>query len=110
VSRKSAPARYAGKRYFSAHGGEVGRKRSESQKSRGAARKEWEEANPGCLEEEKERFIRDIQPLLQAFSVREIVKACKCSPCYASLMKNGKYVPPPAFYKDLEKLIIQNAW
>lgn len=90
-----------------AHGGEARRKRGETQKTRTQARKEWEKENHGLLEIEKERFIREIQPLLQGFSVREIVRVCHCSLRYASLMKKGKYIPHPAYYKDLEELIKQ---
>jgi hypothetical protein len=89
------------------HGGEARPKRGKSQKSRSAARKEWNEANPGRLEEEKERFIKEIQPMLQAFTITKIMRICHCSPTYASLIKNGRYIPHPAFYSDLEKVIKQ---
>jgi hypothetical protein len=56
-----------------------------------------------------ERFTREIQPVLQAFTVSEIAKACACSPHYASLMKKGERVPHPVFYEDLEKLIYQKS-
>jgi CRISPR-associated endonuclease Cas1 len=88
-----------------AHGGEAALKRGERQKARFAARKEWEQANPGHLDEEKERFVKEIQPKLQAFTVTEIEKACQCSLRYASLIKKGERVPHPVFYDDLEKLI-----
>ena len=88
------------------HDGEAARKRGESQRGRAHARKEWEEANPGRVEEEKKRFVQEIQPLLQVFTITRIMKVCHCSPSYASLMKKGKYVPRPAFYKDLEKMTI----
>jgi hypothetical protein len=55
------------------------------------------------MEKEKECFIQEIQSLIYVFSVIEIVKACHCSLRYASLIKKGKYVPHPVFYKDLEK-------
>ncbi len=92
-----------------APGGETGRKRGETQKTRIQAQQEWEKANPGRLEEEGECFIREIQPLLNAFSVREIKKACDCSLRYASIIKKGKYVPHLAFFEELEKAIKQKA-
>jgi hypothetical protein len=90
-----------------AHGGEAARKRGETQKIRNEARNKWEEAHPGLLYEEKKRFIREIQPVLKSFSIREIARACNCSFRYASLIREGNNVPHPVFYKDLEELIIQ---
>jgi CRISPR-associated endonuclease Cas1 len=93
-----------------AHGGEAGRKRGETQKERRRDRIGWERANPGLLEIEKVRFIHEIQPLLQTFSVREIGKACSCSLRYASLIRSGKNIPHPIFYQDLEKLILDKPY
>jgi len=50
------------------------------------------------MEKVKERFIREIQPLLHAFSAREIVKVCNCSHRYAAFMKKRKKVSHPAFF------------
>ena len=68
-------------------------------KSAIAAHTEWKKANPERPEEEKDRFIQEIQHLLKAFLVREFRKACTCILCYPLLVKKGKKVPHPAFLK-----------
>ncbi len=90
-----------------AHGGTAAEKRGITQSARIAARKEWEKANPGRLEEEKQRFLREIHPLLQDFTVTQLAKVCHCSLRYASKIKNNKQVPHPAFYEKLITAINQ---
>jgi hypothetical protein len=82
-------------------------KNARSHRERFAARKEWEEANPGRLEEGKERIVKEIQQMVEAFTVNEIENACQCSLLYASLIKKGERVSHPAFYDYFERLIYQ---
>jgi CRISPR-associated endonuclease Cas1 len=89
------------------HSEEAERKRGASQSARIAARKAWEAANPGRLEAERQRFVLEIYPLLQAFTIYYLAQVCHCTRSYASLIKKGIQVPHPAFYEDLEKAINQ---
>jgi len=87
-----------------AHGGGAGRKRGMSNARRAAERAEWEKQGLD-LEEEKERFVRDILPRLRDLSMMEIVKATGFSPRYASLVKRGFYVPHPVHNEALAHLV-----
>ena len=69
---------------------------------RAAERAEWEKLGLD-VEAEKDRFVREIHPGLQAFSILEIVKATGFSPRYASLVKRGLYVPHPVHNEALAR-------
>jgi hypothetical protein len=57
------------------------------------------------LEDERQRFVKEIQPLIQVFTITKIIRVYNCSPTYDSLIKGDKYVPHPAFYKYIDNLI-----
>ena len=71
---------------------------------RAAERAEWEKLGLD-VETERERFLREIHPGLQAFSILEIVKATGFSRQYASLVRRGLYVPHPVHYEALGRLV-----
>ena len=71
---------------------------------RAAERAEWEKQGLD-LEEEKERFVRDILPRLRDLSIMDIVKATGFLPRYASLVNRGLYVPHPVHSEALARLL-----
>ena len=71
---------------------------------RAAERAEWEKLGLS-MEAERERFVHDILPRLGKLSIMEIVKATGFSPRYASLVRRGAYVPHPAHYVALARLV-----
>jgi hypothetical protein len=71
---------------------------------RAAERTGWEKQGLD-LEEEKERFVRDILPRLRDLSIMGIVKATGFPPRYASLVKRGLHVPHPVHYEALARLL-----
>ncbi len=87
-----------------AHGGEAARKRGETQRQRIEKRKQYEKEH-GNLEEERARFLSNIQPKIKNIPLPAIIKATGLSLRYASLIKNGKHVPHPVYYAKLEAII-----
>ena len=85
------------------HGGAAKAKRVASQQKRREERTAWE-AEHGDGQEERERFVREIQPKLAGVFSR-ICEATGFSPRYASLIRSGKYVPHPVHYKPLSLLM-----
>jgi len=53
------------------------------------------------VEDQKERFRRDILPLLQGLPLGHIMKATGFSRRYASLARRGLYTPHPVHYGAL---------
>jgi hypothetical protein len=68
-----------------------------------AARAEWKAAH-GDSQERKERFARDVVPLLANPPIAMIIKATGFSPRYASLVRKGEYMPHPVHYSTLARL------
>lgn len=87
-----------------AHGGEAARKRAETQKERRQKRLEYEMTHDN-LEQERLRFVHEIQPKLAWVSLSAVMSATGLSIRYASLIKKGEYVPHPVYYKALEDLL-----
>jgi len=89
------------------HGGEAGRKRGRSIAHRAKERAEWETNHTGMdLDHEKNRFKDEILPLLNGFSLSEIMQATGLSKRYVSIIRKGQYTPHPMHYQKLEKLIM----
>jgi hypothetical protein len=86
------------------HGGEVGRKRGASNARRARERSQWKELGLD-VEQEKERFKRDLLPLLQGIRLSRIMKATGFSRRYASLARRGLYTPHPVHYDALAVLV-----
>ena len=86
------------------HGGEVGRKRGASNARRAHERSRWKELGLD-VDQEKERFKRDILPQLQGVPLSRIVKATGFSRRYASLARRGLYTPHPVHYDALADLV-----
>jgi hypothetical protein len=87
-----------------AHGGKAKDKRAASQSKRARERAEWE-AIHGDGKSEREQFIREIQPKLAGIPLRRIADATGFSLRYASLVRDGAYVPHPVHYQALLKLV-----
>jgi len=85
------------------HGGEVGRKRGASNARRAKERLKWKDLGLD-VDQEKERFGRDILALLQGIPLSHIMKATGFSRRYASLARRGLYTPHPVHYDALAKL------
>jgi len=85
------------------HGGEVGRKRGQSNARRAKERSEWNDLGLD-VDEEKERFRRDILPLLQGIPLSRIIEATGFSRRYASLARRGLYTPHPVHFDRLALL------
>ncbi len=85
------------------HGGEVGRKRGASNARRFRERSTWKELGLD-VNEEKERFKRDILPRLQDVPLSRIMKATGFSRRYASLARRGLYTPHPVHNDALATL------
>ncbi|MCX6071369.1 MAG: hypothetical protein NTU91_11010 [Chloroflexi bacterium] len=86
------------------HGGEVGRKRGASNARRAHERSKWKELGLD-VDQEKERFKRDILPRLQDVPLSRIMKATGFSRRYASLARRGLYTPHPVHYDALVTLV-----
>lgn len=54
---------------------------------------------------EREHFIREIQPKLVGIPLRRIAEATGFSLRYASLVRDGGYVPHPVDYTTLTSLL-----
>jgi hypothetical protein len=87
-----------------AHGGKAKDKRAASQSKRARERAEWE-ATHGDGQAEREHFIGEIQPKLAGISLRRIAEATGFSLRYASLVRDGEYVPHPVHYRALTDLV-----
>jgi len=87
-----------------AHGGEAGQKRGASNRKRYAERAAWE-AKHGDGQEERARFIREIQPKLADVPVERIAAATELTLPYASLIRRGRYVPHPMHCAALAVLV-----
>jgi hypothetical protein len=90
------------------HGGEVGKKRGASNAHRARERSQWKELGLD-VEQEKERFKRDLLPLLQGLPLSHIMKATGFSRRYASLIRRGLYTPHPVHYDALADLLASGA-
>jgi hypothetical protein len=86
------------------HGGEVGRKRGASNARRAHERANWKDLGLD-VDQEKERFKRDLLPLLQGIPLSRIMKATGFSRRYASLARRGLYTPHPVHYDALATLV-----
>jgi CRISPR-associated endonuclease Cas1 len=86
------------------HGGEVGRKRGASNARRAQERSTWKELGLD-VDQEKERFKRDILPRLQDVPLSRIMKATGFSRRYASLARRGLYTPHPVHYEALAMIV-----
>jgi hypothetical protein len=87
-----------------AHGGKAKDKRAASQSKGARERAEWE-ANHGEGQAEREHFIREIRPKLAGIPLRRIAEATGFSLRYASLVRDGEYVPHPVHYNALLALV-----
>lgn len=104
---KAGPAKLAAMRSKGAdpsHGGKAASKRAESLLQRADERAEWDKLGLD-VEVEKARFLREIQPGLEGFSIVEIVKATGFSQQYASLVRREVCVPRPVHYEALGRLV-----
>jgi hypothetical protein len=97
-------ARLRGEGRDPSHGGEVGRKRGASNVRRAHERSKWKELGLD-VNQEKERFKRDILPRLQGVPLSRIMKATGFSRRYASLARRGLYTPHPVHYDALATLV-----
>jgi CRISPR-associated endonuclease Cas1 len=88
-----------------AHGGKAKDKRAASQSKRARERAEWE-AMHGDGQSEREHFIREIQSKLAGIPLRRIAEATGFSLRYASLVRDGEYVPHPVHYGALSILAL----
>jgi CRISPR-associated protein Cas1 len=89
-----------------AHGGAAGRKRGTSNKIRASERKAWDSIHSQKdAQTERARFKTEILPLLNGYSIREIVTSTGFCLRYASLIRSGKVVPHPVHNAKLIKLI-----
>jgi hypothetical protein len=86
------------------HGGEVGRKRGASNARRAEERLKWKELGLD-VEQEKERFKRDILPRLQGVPLSRIMVATGFSRRYASMSRRGLFTPHPVHYDALATLV-----
>jgi hypothetical protein len=86
------------------HGGEVGRKRGASNARRAHERSKWKDLGLD-VDQEKERFKRDILPRLQDVPLSRIMKATGFSRRYASLARRGLYTPHPVHHDALADLV-----
>jgi len=86
------------------HGGEVGRKRGASNARRARERSIWKALGLD-VNQEKERFKRDILPRIQDVPLSRIMKATGFSRRYASLARRGLYTPHPVHYDALATLV-----
>jgi len=86
------------------HGGDVGRRRGQSNARRARERAAWEKLGLD-LRAEKERFKRDILPALQGVPLSRIIKGTGLSRRYASMIRRGMFVPHPVHYEELSGLI-----
>jgi hypothetical protein len=86
------------------HGGEVGRKRGASNARRAQERSKWKDLGLD-VDQEKERFKRDILPRLQDVPLSRIMKATGFSRRYASMARRGLYTPHPVHYDALATLV-----
>jgi hypothetical protein len=92
VVRKRLPNAAQG--HDPAHGGKAKDKRAASQSKRARERAEWEAVH-GDGRTEREHFIREIQPKLAGIPLRRIANTTGFSLRYASLVRDGEYVPHP---------------
>jgi hypothetical protein len=89
-----------------AHGGDAARKRGASNRARANERKAWGLSHsPGEYEAEQAKFIKEIQPAIQRFTLTQISQATGLSPRYASLIRSGKCIPHPVHNPKLMELI-----
>ena len=84
-----------------AHGGDVARRRGETNRNWGKKRASWK----GDLNREKERFVSEILPRMRDIPISKIVEATGLSTRYVSLILRGECVPHPVHYPLLEGLI-----
>jgi hypothetical protein len=87
-----------------AHGGEAAQKRGRSNARRAQDRAEWEKLGLD-VNEEKARFVAEIQPKLAGLTVKQIENATGLSLRYALLIRDGRYVPHPVHYGALAALV-----
>jgi CRISPR-associated endonuclease Cas1 len=89
------------------HGGEIGRKRGESNTRRRKERLEWEEQNPDVdIEKAKQFFQREILSKLGYIPLSTLMEATGLSKRYVSMIRRGLYTPHPMHYQNLEELIL----
>lgn len=88
------------------HGGGAGRKRGRSNAHRAKERAEWETNHTGMdLDHEKNRFKDEILPLLNEFTLSEIMQATGLSKRYVSIIRKGQYTPHPMHHESFKDLI-----
>jgi hypothetical protein len=75
-----------------------------SQSKRARERAEWEAFHRDG-QAEREHFIREIPPKLAGISLRRIAEATGFSLRYASLVRDGEYVPHPVHYPAIAHLV-----
>jgi len=81
------------------HGGEAGRKRSETHIQRMQEVRDWEETHGA--EHDPEQFTREILPKLQGVPLRKIMDITGLSLRYCSLIRRGEKVPHPRHWAVL---------
>jgi len=84
------------------HGGEAGRKRSETHVQRMQEVREWE-AEHGA-ERDSQKFTREILPKLQGVPLRMLMDATGLSLRYCSLIRRGEKVSHPRHWNALTAL------
>ena len=87
-----------------AHGGEAARKRGRKNSQRARERAE-REALYGGGADKRERFKKEILPGLKGIPLSRIVEATGLSLRYASLIRQGEYIPHPVQYDAFRRLL-----
>ncbi len=87
-----------------AHGGEVGRKRGQTNAKRAEERARWDAEHGETAASERERFSGEILPQLAEVPLSRIIEATGVSLRYASLIRRGLYTPHPMHYDALARL------